>query len=155
MGCDDNGNDANLIDDVTFESAYSYYESTKTAYPLDTVVRLRRLAIGSGTNASELNMIVARRINTDNGFVAASNFADIVTAMATDPYIGRMQANEVDTAALKAVLNEVMDYFGTDKAAEFNYTFDDTNASYQEMIALVAEAVFCNARRENGQHYFA
>ncbi|MBR7560606.1 hypothetical protein KC218_29090, partial [Mycobacterium tuberculosis] len=64
----DNGNAADLIDDVTFESAYSYYESTKTAYPLDTVVRLRRLAIGSGTNASELNMIVARRINTANGF---------------------------------------------------------------------------------------
>lgn len=151
----DNGNAADLIDDVTFESAYSYYESTKTAYPLDTVVRLRRLAIGSGTNASELNMIVARRITTANGFVATSNFADIVTAMATDPYIGRMQANEVDTAALKAVSNEVMNYFGTDKAAEFNYTFDDTNASYQEMIAFVAEAVFCNARRENGQHYFA
>lgn len=151
----DNGNAADLIDDVTFESAYSYYESTKTAYPLDTVVRLRRLAIGSGTNASELNMIVARRINTDNGFVATSNFADIVTAMATDPYIGRMRANEVDTAALKAVSNEVMNYFGTDKAAEFNYTFDDTNASYQEMVAFVAEAVFCNARRENGQHYFA
>ena len=151
----DNGNAADLIDDVTFESAYSYYESTKTAYPLDTVVRLRRLAIGSGTNASELNMIVARRITTANGFVATSNFADIVTAMATAPYIGRMQANEVDTAALKAVSNEVVNYFGTDKAAEFNYTFDDTNASYQEMVAFVAEAVFCNARRENGQHYFA
>ena len=151
----DNGNAADLIDDVTFESAYSYYESTKTAYPLDTVVRLRRLAIGSGTNASELNMIVARKIDTASGFMATSNFADIVAAMALDPYIGRMQANEVDTAALKAVSNEVMNYFGTDKAAEFNYTFDDTNASYQEMVAFVAEAVFCNARRENGQHYFA
>lgn len=151
----DNGNAADLIDDVTFESAYSYYESTKTAYPLDTVVRLRRLAIGSGTNASELNMIVARRINTANGFMATSNFADIVAAMATDSYIGRMQANEVDTSSLKAVSNEMMNYFGTDKAAEFNYTFDDTNASYQEMIAFVAEVVFCNARRENGQHYFA
>lgn len=151
----DNGNAADLIDDVTFESAYSYYESTKTAYPLDTVVRLRRWAIGSGTNASELNMIVARKIDTASGFMATSNFADIVAAMAPDPYIGRMQANEVDAAALKAVSNEVVNYFGTDKAAEFNYTFDDTNASYQEMVAFVAEAVFCNARRENGQHYFA
>lgn len=152
---DGNGKNTNLINDVVVESAYSFYETVKMSYPLDTVVRLRRLAIGSGTNASELNMILARKINTANGFVATRNFADIVTAMATDPYIGRMQANEVDAAALKAVSNEVMNYFGTDKAAEFNYTFDDTNASYQEMIALVAEAVFCNARRENGQHYFA
>ncbi|MCK6157189.1 hypothetical protein KZX29_00005 [Moraxella osloensis] len=151
----DNGNSANLIDDVTFESAYSTYDSTKMVYPLDTVIRLRRMAIGSGTNASELNMILARKINTANGFVATSNFSDIVTALATDPYIGRMQANEVDTAALRVVSNDVINYFGTEKTAEFNYTFDDTNASYQEMVAFVAEAVFCNARRENGQHYFA
>lgn len=150
----DNGNDANLIDDVTFESAYSYYESTRTAYPLDTVVRLRRLAIGSGTNASELNMIVHRKLNTPNGFLPTSNFADIVNAMATDPYIGRMQPSEVDTQALRAVSDEIINYFGTEKAAEFNYTFDDINASYQEMVFTVADSVFCNARRENGQHYF-
>lgn len=151
----DNGNGAGLIDDVTFESAYSYYPSSKIAYPLDTVVRLRRLAIGSGTNASELNMIVARKIDTSDGFKASSNFADIVVAMATDPYIGRMDKKEVDTVALRNLSDEIAEYFGTQQACEFNYTFDDTNASYQEMIFAVAEAVFCNARRENGQHYFA
>ena len=150
----DNGNDANLIDDVTFEAAYSYYESTKTVYPLDTIVRLRRLAIGSGTNASELNMIAHRKLDTQSGFVATSNFADIVNAMAIDPYIGRMQPSEVDSAALYDVSDDIAQYFGTSKACEFNYTFDDTNASYQEMVFTVADAVFSNARRENGQHYF-
>lgn len=151
----DNGRGQGLIDDVTFESAYSYYQSTKTAYPLDTIARLRRMAIGSGTNASELNLIAKRKLNTPSGFVATSNFADIVLAMATDPYIGRMRASEVDSGALYALSREIVQYFGTAKACEFNYTFDDTNASYQEMVGAVAEAVFCNARRENGQHYFA
>lgn len=151
----DNGYGAGLIDDVTFESAYSYYESQRTNYPLDTVVRLRRLAIGSGTNASELNMIVSRKIDTPDGFKASSNFADIAIAMATDPYIGRMNINEVDVDTIRDLASEIESYFGTPKACEFNYTFDDTNASYQEMIFAVAEAVFCSARRENGQHYLA
>lgn len=151
----DNGNGQSLIDDVTFESAYSCYPSTKTVYPLDTIVRLRRLAIGSGTNASELNMIASRKIDTPSGFNASSNFADIVVAMATDPYIGRMNIKEVDVDTIRDLAREIERYFGTAKACEFNYTFDDVNASYQEMVFAVAEAVFCNARRENGQHYFA
>lgn len=150
-----NGDGSGLVDDVTFESAYSYYQSTKAVYPLDTVARLRRLAIGSGTNASELNMIASRKLDTPSGFTPTSNFADIIIAMATDPYIGRMQPKEVDAAAIRALAGEIEQYFGTAKACEFNYTFDDVNASYQEMANMVAEAVFCNARRENGQHYFA
>lgn len=150
----DNGNGQGLIDDVTFESAYSCYPSTKTVYPLDTIVRLRRLAIGSGTNASELNMIVSRKIDTPNGFIASSDFADIVIAMATDPYIGCMNISEVDSVAMRSLSKKIAEYFGTTQACEFNYTFDDANASYQEMVGAVAEAVFCNARRENGQHYF-
>lgn len=150
----DNGDSQNLIDDVTFESAYSYYESTRTVYPLDTVIRLRRLAIGSGTNASELNIIAHRKLETPNGFMATSNFADIVYAMATAPYIGRMLPNEVDISALRSVSSQIAEYFGTPQATEFNYTFDDTNASYQEMVSIVADAVFSTARRENGKHYF-
>ena len=44
----DNGSSANLIDDVVFESAYSFYETKKLAYEHDTTIRLKRLAIGSG-----------------------------------------------------------------------------------------------------------
>lgn len=151
----DNGDSASLIDDVVFESAYSYYETKKSVYEYDTIVRLRRMAIGSGTNASELNMIAHRKLDTPNGFMATSNFADISIAMALDPFIGRMDATEVDSESFYDVSNEIAAYFGTDKATEFNYTFDDKYSSYQEMIFTVAEAVFCTARREGGLHYFS
>lgn len=149
------GRDASLIDDVTFESAYSYYQTKKSVYEHDTIVRLRRMAIGSGTNASELNMMAARKLNTIDGFLPTSDFADISIAMALDPYIGRMDANEVDSDSFYEISDEVAAYFGTDKATEFNYTFDDKYASYQEMVFAVAEAVFCTARREGGLHYFS
>ncbi|WP_201627417.1 host specificity factor TipJ family phage tail protein [Psychrobacter immobilis] len=151
----DNGDSASLIDDVVFESAYSYYETKKSVYEHDTIVRLRRMAIGSGTNASELNMIAHRKLDTPNGFLPTSNFADISIAMARDAYIGRMDASEVDSQSFYDISNEIAVYFGTDKACEFNYTFDDKYASYQEMIFTVAEAVFCTARREGGLHYFS
>lgn len=157
----DNGSSASLIDDVVFESAYSYYQTLKLQYDDVTVARLKRLAIGSGTNASELNMIATRKLYSYSSGVqsaqriATNNFADIVVDIATDPYIGRMQLSEIDVQSLYELSNDIEDYFGTSKACEFNYTFDDKNASYQEMIFMIAEAVFCTARRENGLHYFS
>lgn len=150
----DNGNSSSLIDDVIFESAYSYYETKKSVYELETIVRLRRMAIGSGTNASELNMIAHRKLDTLDGFLPTSDFADISNAMALDPYIGRMEPSEVDAVSFYDLSDEIATYFGTSKACEFNYTFDDKYSSYQEMIFTVAESVFCTARREGGLHYF-
>ncbi len=157
----DNGNSASLIDDVVFESAYSYYQTLKLWYNDVTVARLKRLAIGSGTNASELNMIATRKLHSYRSGTqsalrtATNNFSDIVIDIATDPFIGRMQLSEIDVQSLYELSDDIEDYFGTSKACEFNYTFDDKNASYQEMIFMIAEAVFCTARRENGLHYFS
>jgi len=156
----DNGSSANLIDDVVFESAYSFYETKKLAYEYDTTIRLKRLAIGSGTNASELNLPVTRKLYSyRDGIQSAeriptSNFADIVINMALDPFIGRFDISEIDVQSLYEVSDEIEAYFGTPKACEFNYTFDNKNSSYQEMAFAVAEAVFCTARRENGKHFF-
>lgn len=156
----DNGSSANLIDDVVFESAYSFYETKKLAYEHDTTIRLKRLAIGSGTNASELNLPVIRKLYSyRDGIQSAeriptSNFADIIINMALDPFIGRFDISEIDVQSLYEVSDEIEAYFGTPKACEFNYTFDNKNSSYQEMAFAVAEAVFCTARRENGKHFF-
>ena len=156
----DNGSSANLVDDVVFESAYSFYETKKLAYEHDTTIRLKRLAIGSGTNASELNLPVTRKLYSYRDGVqsaeriATSNFADIVVNMALDPFVGRFDISEIDVQSLYDVSDEIEAYFGTPKACEFNYTFDDKNSSYQEMVFAVAESVFCTARRENGKHFF-
>ncbi|UNT61024.1 host specificity factor TipJ family phage tail protein [Acinetobacter towneri] len=156
----DNGSSANLVDDVVFESAYSFYETKKLAYEYDTTIRLKRLAIGSGTNASELNLPVTRKLYTyRDGIQSAermptSNFADIIINMALDPFIGRFDISEIDVQSLYEVSDEIEVYFGTQKACEFNYTFDNKSSSYQEIAFAVAEAVFCTARRENGKHFF-
>ncbi|WP_180031639.1 host specificity factor TipJ family phage tail protein [Acinetobacter sp. YH12245] len=156
----DNGSSANLIDDVVFESAYSFYETKKLTYEHDTTIRLKRLAIGSGTNASELNLPVTRKLYSYRSGtrsaerIPTSNFADIVINMAIDPLIGRFDISEVDVDSLYDASDEIKAYFGTSKACEFNYTFDNKESSYQEIAFAVAEAVFCTARQENGKHFF-
>lgn len=161
MRINDNGNGQNLIDDVVFESAYSFYQSEKMWYAYDTIVRLKRLAIGSGTNASEFKMIATRKLYSyaigAQSFdrIPTNNAADIVVNMAIDDNIGRMDLTEVDVLSFYDRADDIAAYFGTALAREFNYTFDNKNSSYQEMVAMVADAVFCTARRENGLHYFS
>ncbi|MFA5407436.1 MAG: host specificity factor TipJ family phage tail protein [Bacilli bacterium] len=79
-----------------------------------------------------------------------SNAADILCAMALDPYIGRMQESEIDTDAIRSILGpggEVETYFGTSLCAEFSYAFDDRNLSFEEMVGQLMQAVFCTAFR--------
>jgi len=155
----DNGNSASLIDDVVFESAYSYYVTKKPYYPLDTIIRLKRLAIGSGTNASELNLEVIRKLYTyESGSKSldispTKRFSDILCDMALDPNCGRMTVSDIDIYSIYSTEAEILSYFGISDMAEFNHTFDDINISYQESIFILATAIASTARRENGLHF--
>ena len=86
--------------------------------------------------------------------IASNKFADIVCAVNTDDYIGRRSIDIVDIQDLYATQNQIQTYFGTSKAIEFNYTFDNDNMSYEETLATIAYSVFCNARRTSGKSIF-
>lgn len=79
--------------------------------------------------------------------VATSKFADIAKAICIDPTIGNRQLNEVDVAGLNALQAEIEAYFGTPLAAEFNYTFDDLETSFEEALNTVCRAVFVTPYR--------
>ncbi|MEF3357964.1 hypothetical protein P0Q19_08755, partial [Campylobacter jejuni] len=77
-----------------------------------------------------------------------SHFADIVIAICTDPFIGKLDLTDIDLENLYATQLEVQAYFGTSKAIQFNHTFDDDNLSFEETLAVVCEAVFVTAYRQ-------
>jgi len=64
-----------------------------------------------------------------------------------DPKNGRMGLSEIDVAQILAEEQSVIDYFGNLKAAEFSYTFDDNNLSFEEMAGMIASTIFCEAYR--------
>lgn len=159
MRVNDNGSSASLIDTVILESVYSFYHSQKIFYPHTTMLRLRRLAIGSGTNAIELNLIATRKLYTyasgsrSLDMIPTTSFADAMCQMALDPRCGNMTIDELDIESIYNMVDTIIDYFGIEEMAEFNCTFDSSDISYQEQVFALAYAVGCVARREKGLHF--
>ncbi|MHA3982323.1 host specificity factor TipJ family phage tail protein [Acinetobacter venetianus] len=157
----DNGDHADLSDDTKFYLAYyAFYESYKLIYDDVTLARVRTVVTQQATGAQsrEFNLIAHRKLYSYQSGeksvdrLVTSNFADIVCAMTTDEKIGRRDTNTLYVVSLYAVADEINTYFGI--PIEFNYTFDDAKMSYEEALATVTNAVFCDARRESNQVFF-
>ncbi|MDN8547460.1 host specificity factor TipJ family phage tail protein [Acinetobacter baumannii] len=151
-----------VVDEVQAHSVYIMTALTKLSYEDVTLVRTVTVTndITSGVKKRELNMLATRKVfSYESGSksperIASNKFADIVCAVNTDDYIGRRSIDIVDIQDLYATQNQIQTYFGTSKAIEFNYTFDNDNMSYEETLATIAYSVFCNARRTSGKVYF-
>lgn len=72
----------------------------------------------------------------------------ILKAIATDPKLGAMSSEEIDSQSISEAMDDIESYFGTAIANRFNYTFDQKNTSAEEMIQSVARAAFCTAFRQ-------
>ncbi|HCJ6508882.1 TPA: hypothetical protein NU718_000410 [Acinetobacter baumannii] len=151
-----------VVDEVQAHSVYIMTALTKLSYEDVTLVRTVTVTndITSGVKKRELNMLATRKVYSyESGSksperIASNKFADIVCAVTTDDYIGRRSIDTVDIQDLYATQSQIQTYFGTSKAIEFNYTFDNDNMSYEETLATIAYSVFCNARRTSGKIYF-
>lgn len=80
--------------------------------------------------------------------IPSKSIADILLDVSLDPYIGRRELSELDVESIYTTQSEVLNYFGTDKAFQFCYTFDKTNISYEETAVTIAQAGFCEVYRQ-------
>jgi len=86
-----------------------------------------------------------------NGPFPTSDAASVLVSICTDEFIGRQSLDQLDLVNFRETINEVATYFGDSRLTQFNYTFDDSSLSFEETIAIVAEAVFCTAYREGSK----
>jgi hypothetical protein len=139
------------VTEVKIKSVYATYGSSKRNYPDVTVLRLKTVATDGALSVKErkLNCLVTRKLKTDGtgAFVATRDAGQALINMALDQYVGRRSSSELDIAQIKSEIQKVKSYFGSDVAAEFNYTFDDDNLSFEEMAGMVASACFCETYR--------
>ncbi len=121
-----------------------------------TTVRTKARATAGATSAEsrELNMQVTRKIPqriSGSDFTTElypTNRADeIISAICLDPRIGNRSKSEIDFDNIYQTVADIEAYFGTELAAEFNYTFDSDNLSFEETISSVARAIFCTVYR--------
>jgi len=140
-----------VVDEVQAKSVYVVSKLNKLQYEDVTLVRSVTITndITAGIKEREMNMLVTRRLplNGTGSLTATKSAAQALINIALDQKNGRMNLSEIDVAQILAEEQAVIDYFGNPKAAEFSYTFDDNNLSFEEMAGMVASTMFCEAYR--------
>ncbi|MFZ3193915.1 MAG: host specificity factor TipJ family phage tail protein [Moraxellaceae bacterium] len=150
-----------IVDEVKWRDLYSARELERKQYGDVTIARSRTQATSGALSVKErkLNFLVQRKLPTYDAITgtmtttrtATNSAADAFAAVCLDPFIGRRDVSEVDLAGIYQAIADVAAYFGTASAAEFCYTFDRENQSFEEIATTIAQAVFCEAYRQGNQ----
>lgn len=139
------------VHDVLCRSVFITSKSDKLTYNDVTVVRAKTVNndVSSAINQRMLNCIATRKLplNGTGALTATRSAAQALIYLALDDKNGRRSINEVDIAQILAEEQAVINYFGSTKAAEFSYTFDDNNLSFEEIAGMVSSTMFCEAYR--------
>jgi len=152
-----------VVDEMKWLDLYVAQQLPNKQFGNVTTVYACTQATFAATSVKErkLNMIVTRNLpkylgsNTfSTTLYPTKNAADIISAICLDPSIGNQQTSQVNFDEIYQVAGmngNVATYFGTPQACEFCYTFDNDNTSFEETIAMIANAAFCTAYRRGSQ----
>lgn len=146
-----------IIDEVKWRELFSLSAVEREHFGNVTTLQVLNYATTGALTMKErkVNGVFTRLVHSvDENYnllpvkVPSKNIADILLDVSLDPYIGRRKIEELDVQAIYQTRNEVLNYFGTEKAFEFCYTFDKSNLSYEETAVTIAQAGFCEVYRQ-------
>jgi hypothetical protein len=153
----DLGFSGQVIDDVSFDNLYSQEPDLTPNYGNRTTVHTARRQTPRATSVKQpkLALIVTERLYKylGNGVfdTALSNNTQAMQSLIRllrDPVCGGLNLTTSNMDRLIAVQAEIETYFGNAAAGQFCYTFDSFDATMQDIIDIIAEAVFCRGYRE-------
>lgn len=158
----DNGDNQGLVDETKFYQAYAYQTLKKLAYDNRVIIRTRTVATVNATSqeSRQLNCIAESLVYSyRDGIKSANripsrNIADLTIDLALHPKIGRRNESEIDYARIYQAVDNIVAYFGSEKIAEFNWTLDKTNTSFEELMRVIASATCTHDRRVNRKIYY-
>lgn len=119
-------------------------EPSGAQYGNKTTIQTKRRQSTFGIGrAQKLNML-AKQSYADG---ASRFFDDALYYMAINGKFGRRTQAQADKMRvhLREIRQEIVDYFGSDEAAYFDYTFDSTDITFEDAVNQVAKAVFSTA----------
>ncbi|OZI74592.1 host specificity factor TipJ family phage tail protein [Bordetella genomosp. 12] len=147
--------EGSVVDEVKWRDLYACASVAASHFGNVTTVHAVTMATDGALAVKErkLNMLVTRKLprrEADGSFSTTlyptTNVADILSAICLDPKIGNRSPSEVDFDNFYQTAEDIRDYFGVD-VAQFNYTIDKDNLSFEEIVSMVAETIFCKAYR--------
>jgi hypothetical protein len=131
-----------VVDEVKWRDLYYFSEATGfnttdiTTCQVVTKATPQALAL----KERKLNILLTRKLNN----VATRSAFEALKFVISDPRIGNMTA----PSSFGVTESEIQTHFGTTKATEFSYTFDNSNISFEEMVSIIASAIHCTAYRQ-------
>lgn len=158
----DNGDADDLVDETKFYTAYAFHKLSKLIYDNRVLLRMRTVATLNATSqdSRQLNCIAESLVYSyRNGVKSAEripsrNIADLTIDLALHQKIGRRIESEIDFDRIYNAVDEIEQYFGSTKMTEFNYTLDNTNQSFEEIMRLMSAATCTHDRRVNRKIYY-
>lgn len=81
---------------------------------------------------------------------ATDDFAQILTHISLDPFIGRLTIDEINADGFLALSDQIETYFGSSEMVRFGHDFDDTNVTYQDSFIRICNVVNCLPYVQNG-----
>ena len=163
-----------VVDEVQWRDVYMSARVVPLHFGNVTTVRSITYATEGALAIKErkLNMLVTRRLPrrisgsifstshdpnlgapffNESQLYATNRIDEIISAVCLDPFIGRRTLDEIDFDNIYDTVLKIEEYFGTDVAAEFSYTFDKDNLSFEETVASLASVIFSTAYRRGNK----
>ncbi|UUW39216.1 TM helix containing protein [Vibrio phage Artemius] len=75
--------------------------------------------------------------------LATDDFSQIMVHTALDPWIGRLEFDQINADGFLNLKQQVVDYFGDEDMTRFGYDFDNTEVSFQDTFKLICDVVNC------------
>lgn len=146
-----------VVDDITFDTLYGQTPDATPHYGNRTTIHTARRQTPRATSikAPKIGLIVTEKIYKyrGNGVFDStlSNNTQAVQSLIRllrDPVCGNLALTAANMDRLLAVQEEVESYFGSPLAGQFCYTFDSYDATMQDIISIISDAIFCKPYRE-------
>lgn len=146
-----------VVDDLTFDNLYGQSVDYTAHYGNRTTIHTARRQTPRATSikSPKLALIVTERLYRylGNGLFdsALSNNTQAIQSLIRllrDPTCGNLNLSVENMDRLLAVQEEVESYFGAAEAGMFCYTFDSYDATMQDIISIISDAIFCKPYRE-------
>jgi hypothetical protein len=145
-----------IQDELKVKDLYSVSPVSESDFGNVTTVLARVEATEGALAVKErrLNCIARRLVrkrNSNGSFTSPQstyNAGDVLIEIARDQFIGNRTLAEIDAAGIADEIAANISYFGSSEGAEFNYTFDDDNLSFEDTYSVIANAVFCTPFRQ-------
>lgn len=148
----DKGFEGSVVDSIKWRDLYAVTDIPPQQYGNVTIIQAVTKSTVAAIKQKErkLNMDVVRLVDGQ----PKKNFADVIKAMHTDPFVGRRSLNSLDMDDLYRVEQQMLNYYGDDRSVEVGYTFDNVSVTYEEALSIVGNTVNCMPYQIGNNIYF-